>query len=135
MRTSASCKRRPQNLARPFWRSLFLPANWSRQCAGRLLRRHPTEEAIAALLTQRNIDEAAKSAGIAPNTLLKQMKDPELGARRLTFPTQSATDILRERRCRRLEANCALAGIICFRWLATLPTRQYLSFINLVAAH
>ena len=29
------------------------------------------EEAIAALLTQRNLDEAAKSIGIAPNTLLK----------------------------------------------------------------
>ena len=29
------------------------------------------EEAIAALLTQRNIDEAAKAVGIATNTLLK----------------------------------------------------------------
>jgi hypothetical protein len=28
------------------------------------------EEAIIALLTQRNIEEAAKSIGIAPNTLL-----------------------------------------------------------------
>jgi hypothetical protein len=35
------------------------------------------EEAIAALLTQRNIDEAAKTVGIAPNTLLKWMKLPE----------------------------------------------------------
>ena len=35
------------------------------------------EEAIAALLTQRNIDEAAKAVGIAPNTLLKWMKLPE----------------------------------------------------------
>ena len=38
------------------------------------------EEAIAALLTQRNIDEAAKAAGIAPNTLLKWMKEPEFDA-------------------------------------------------------
>ncbi len=38
------------------------------------------EEAIAALLTQRNIDEAAKSIGIAPNTLLKWMKQPEFQA-------------------------------------------------------
>jgi len=38
------------------------------------------EEAIAALLTQRNIDEAAKSVGIAPNTLLKWMKEPEFDA-------------------------------------------------------
>lgn len=35
------------------------------------------EEAIAALLTQRNIEEAAKSVGIAPNTLLSWMKIPE----------------------------------------------------------
>jgi transposase-like protein len=29
------------------------------------------------LLTQRNIEEAAKTIGIAPNTLLKWMKEPE----------------------------------------------------------
>jgi transposase-like protein len=38
------------------------------------------EEAIAALLTQRNIDEAAKAIGVAPNTLLKWMKLPEFQA-------------------------------------------------------
>jgi len=38
------------------------------------------DEAIIALLTQRNIEEAAKSAGIAPNTLLKWMKEPEFDA-------------------------------------------------------
>jgi transposase-like protein len=38
------------------------------------------EEAIAALLTQRNLDEAAKSIGIAPNTLSKWMKQPEFEA-------------------------------------------------------
>jgi hypothetical protein len=48
------------------------------------------EEAIAALLTQRNIDEAAKAAGVATNTLLKWMKDPGFDAayrdaRRLAF--------------------------------------------------
>ena len=35
------------------------------------------EEAIAALLTQRNIEEAAKTVGIAPNTLLSWLKIPE----------------------------------------------------------
>ncbi|MBZ5619281.1 MAG: hypothetical protein LAQ69_11250 [Acidobacteriia bacterium] len=35
------------------------------------------EEAVAALLTQRNIEEAAKTIGVAPNTLLKWMKLPE----------------------------------------------------------
>jgi hypothetical protein len=35
----------------------------------------PEDEAIAALLTQRNIEDAAKAVGIAPNTLLNWMKD------------------------------------------------------------
>jgi transposase-like protein len=38
------------------------------------------EEAIVALLTQRNIEEAAKSIGVAPNTLLRWMKEPEFDA-------------------------------------------------------
>src|SRR5262245_1296677 len=35
------------------------------------------EAAITALLTQRNVEEAARSVGIAPNTLLRWMKEPE----------------------------------------------------------
>jgi hypothetical protein len=35
------------------------------------------EEAIAALLTNRNLEEAAKSIGIGANTLLRWMKVPE----------------------------------------------------------
>jgi transposase-like protein len=35
------------------------------------------EEAVAALLNSRNLDEAAKTVGVAPNTLLKWMKDRE----------------------------------------------------------
>ena len=38
------------------------------------------EEAIVALLTQRNIDEAARSIEVATNTLLKWMKLPEFQA-------------------------------------------------------
>jgi transposase-like protein len=38
------------------------------------------DAAIAALLTQRNLEEAARSIGIAPNTLLKWMKEPEFDA-------------------------------------------------------
>jgi transposase-like protein len=38
------------------------------------------EAAIAALLTARNIEEAAKAVGIAPNTLLHWMKVPEFQA-------------------------------------------------------
>jgi hypothetical protein len=48
------------------------------------------EEAIAALLTQRNLEEAAKAAGIGANTLLRWLKVPEFqaayrGARRTAF--------------------------------------------------
>jgi hypothetical protein len=38
------------------------------------------EEAIAAPLTQRNIEEAAKAAGIGVNTLLRWLKVPEFQA-------------------------------------------------------
>ena len=35
------------------------------------------EEAIAALLTQCNLDEAARSVGVAPKTLLRWQQQPE----------------------------------------------------------
>ena len=38
------------------------------------------EEAVAALLTQRNVDEAARAVGIAPATLLRWLKLPEFQA-------------------------------------------------------
>jgi len=38
------------------------------------------EEAIVALLTQRNIEEAAKASGISANTLLRWLKVPEFQA-------------------------------------------------------
>ena len=38
------------------------------------------EDAIAALLTQRNIDEAASAAGVGTRTLLRWMKIPEFDA-------------------------------------------------------
>ena len=34
------------------------------------------EEAIAALLTQRNVEEAARATGVATKTLLRWMQDP-----------------------------------------------------------
>jgi len=48
------------------------------------------EEAIAALLTQRNLEEAARLIGVSPNTLLKWQAIPEFQiayreARRSTF--------------------------------------------------
>jgi len=38
------------------------------------------EAAVVALLSHRNIDEAAKAVGVAPNTLLNWMKDREFAA-------------------------------------------------------
>jgi hypothetical protein len=38
------------------------------------------EEAIAALLTQRNTDEAARVVGVAPKTLLRWLQIPEFNA-------------------------------------------------------
>jgi len=35
------------------------------------------EEAIAALLSQRNIEEAARQTGVAPRTLLRWLQVPE----------------------------------------------------------
>jgi len=48
------------------------------------------EDAVAALLTQRNTDEAARSVGISPATLMRWQKLPEFvtayrEARRLAF--------------------------------------------------
>ena|SRR5215472_4596058 len=35
------------------------------------------EQAVAALLSQRNVEEAAKAIGVGTNTLLRWMKEPE----------------------------------------------------------
>ena len=53
------------------------------------------EEAIAALLTQRNIEDAAKTAGIGTQTLLRWLKVPEFEkayreARRAAFGQATA---------------------------------------------
>jgi hypothetical protein len=51
---------------------------------------HKMEEAVAALLTQRNLDEAARAVGISPATLMRWQKLTEFQtayreARRLAF--------------------------------------------------
>jgi hypothetical protein len=53
------------------------------------------EDAIAALHSQRNVDEAARSAGIGTRTPLRWMKDPEFdpafrAARRAAFGQTTA---------------------------------------------
>jgi len=63
------------------------------------------EEAIAALLTQRNIEEAAKSIGIAPNTLLNWMKQPEF----LTAYREARRDAYRQAIARLQQGTSAAA--------------------------
>ena len=41
---------------------------------------HKMEQAIAALLTHRSVEEAARAVGISANTLLRWMKEPEFEA-------------------------------------------------------
>ena len=41
---------------------------------------HKKEQAIVALLTHRNVEEAARAVGICGNTLLRWMKEPEFEA-------------------------------------------------------
>jgi len=38
------------------------------------------EAAVAALLSHRNLEEAARATGVVPNTLLRWMKEPEFDA-------------------------------------------------------
>ena len=38
---------------------------------------HKMEDAVAALLTQRNVEEAARSVGISAATLVRWLKEPE----------------------------------------------------------
>jgi transposase-like protein len=41
---------------------------------------HKVEQAIAALLSHRNVEEAARAVGISANTLLRWLKEPEFDA-------------------------------------------------------
>ena len=41
---------------------------------------HKKEQAIAALLSHRNVEEAARAIRISPNTLLRWIKEPEFDA-------------------------------------------------------
>ena len=59
-----------------------------RQMKGHGSKFRRKKEAIIALLTQRNIEEAARSIGVVPNTLMGWMKEPEFekGYRQAVVP-------------------------------------------------
>src|SRR5260370_26854637 len=89
------------------------------------------EEAIAALLTQRNVEEAARTAGIGPATLLRWLKVPEFQtayrqARRAAFGQSIA----------RLQQGTSAAATTLLKLLiepntpASLPARVADSIFN-----
>jgi hypothetical protein len=41
---------------------------------------HKTEQAIATLLSHRNVDKAVRAVGISPTTLLRCTKEPDFDA-------------------------------------------------------
>jgi len=63
------------------WRWLRLPpsvgSNWHLMAVRGSILGRKQEDAIAALLTQRNVEEAARAAGIGVRTLLRWLKLPE----------------------------------------------------------
>lgn len=90
------------------------------------------EEAIAALLTQRTTEEAARAIGIAPATLLRWMKEPEFDqayrqARRETFGQGTA----------RLQqaSGAAVSSILKIMLDPQAPASTKLRAADLVLAH
>ena len=90
------------------------------------------EDAIAALLSQRNVDEAARSAGIGTRTLLRWMKDPEFdaafrAARRAAFGQTTA----------RLQQGSSAAATILMKLMldANTPASTRVRAAEIVVIH
>jgi len=90
------------------------------------------EDAIAALLSQRNVDEAARSAGIGTRTLLRWMKDPEFdaafrAARRAAFGQTTA----------RLQQGSSAAATILMKLMldANTPASTRVRAAEIVVSH
>ena len=75
------------------------------------------EQAIAALLGQRNSDEAAKSIGISPSTLKRWRRQPEFAAEFL----QARRDILQQTNAR-IQQNSGVAAAVLFKLIADAGT-------------
>ena len=90
------------------------------------------EDAIAALLSQRNVDEAARSAGIGTRTLLRWMKDPEFdaafrAARRAAFGQTTA----------RLQEGSSAAATILMKLMldANTPASTRVRAAEIIVSH
>ena len=79
------------------WRWLGLPPSvgsiWHLMAVRGSTLGRKQEDAIAALLTQRNVEEAARAAGIGVRTLLRWLKLPEFQS-----AYHAAAELLRRRR-------------------------------------
>ena len=90
------------------------------------------EDAIAALLSQRNVDEAARTAGIGTRTLLRWMKDPEFdaafrAARRAAFGQTTA----------RLQQGSSAAATILMKLMldANTPASTRVRAAEIIVSH
>jgi hypothetical protein len=90
------------------------------------------EDAIAALLSQRNVDEAARTAGIGTRTLLRWMKDPESDAafrkaRRAAFGQTTA----------RLQQGSSAAATILMKLMldANTPASTRVRAAEIIVSH
>ncbi len=90
------------------------------------------EDAIAALLSQRNVDEAARAAGIGTRTLLRWMKDPEFdaafrAARRAAFGQTTA----------RLQQGSSAAATILMKLMldANTPASTRVRAAEIIVSH
>ena len=90
------------------------------------------EAAIAALLTQRNLDEAAKSVGVSPNTLLNWMKIPEFDQ----AYREARRDAFRQSVARLQQASGAAATTLLKIMVdPTAPASTRLRAADIVLAH
>jgi transposase-like protein len=76
-----------------------------------------TEEAIAALMTHRNHDEAAKTLGISPRTLRRWRRQPEFAAAFLLVRKETA-----QLTNARIQHNSGVAASVLLKQLADPST-------------
>jgi hypothetical protein len=90
------------------------------------------EEAVAALLSHRTLDEAARAVGIAPNTLIRWQQEPDFDkahrkARRAAFGQCTA----------RLQqaSSAAVSAVLKIMVDSNAPTSTRLRAADIVLAH
>jgi hypothetical protein len=79
-RVGPNCKLIPMGI--PHGRRIGGEGEFGRQMVARHGAKfgHKTEQAIATLLSHRNVDKAVRAVGISPTTLLRCTKEPDFDA-------------------------------------------------------